>query len=799
MDGHGDTAGSLRLGEFELERASRTLRHQGRPVPLGGRAIDLLWALVAARGALVTKDELLRQAWPGLVVEEANVQVQVSALRKVLGPDAIATVPSLGYRLALPVSEGSAAPARHNLPAERTAFVGREAVLAQAQSQLAKVTLLTLIGIGGSGKTRLARRLAELQLDHASDGVWWIDLARLDRAEQVVPAVAQVVGCAPSGKQLPLQTLAGALRHKQMLLVLDNCEHLVDAVCAMLDALLDNAPGLRVLTTSREALGLHGEMILPVKPLGTPPPDATPGEVWSSESVRLFLQAAELVCPQLVLDDAAAPTVAAICRQLDGIPLALELAAAQLQVLGPAQLQALLQQRLSLALGTRRQVPRQQTLRAVIRWSVDNLGDHERGMLCALAVCAGGCDMPALRAMLGAEGGDEGLIASLSRLADRALLKVQHSAGVARYALLETVREFVLESLLHGRAENATLQDRHRDHHLQLAEAARPQLSRMTARARALALLDLERENMGRAIDWAVMTRHWTSGARLVHALMPYWAARAGHSRGLELAEAVLAVAAADDDPALAGQLLTDAASLAASVGLPARSRALAMAAVELAQRTASFEAEIEALVACAFCDLLEGEVTRTVPELERLLRRVESAGLVAQHSRVLSFLGQARMELGDLDAARVALEQSRQLQQALNHPMGAALETIGLALVAVLSGDAAEARRLLRQLARLQPPIDHHWLACYTLFTVGCLARLEGQWARCLRAHLAAFRHFESGGAADNRLRRREREQDTERARQALDAGTQSAIEHAVGSGSLHGALAWAFEELLA
>ena len=290
-----------------------------------------------------------------------------------------------------------------------------------------------------------------------------------------------------------------------------------------------------------------------------------------------------------------------------------------------------------------------------------------------------------------------------------------------------------------------------------------------------------------------LLTRPLVERARLVHALIPYWAAHVWLVPGLEFAEAVLAIAEPDEDPLRASQLMIDASSLAAGMGLLGRARSLAMAAARLAQRVRLLEAEINALATHAFCELLDGEPAVIVSELERLLERAVQAGLTLQQSRLLSFLGQARAELGELDAARHALERARRLAQELGNPMGEALETINLAFVAVLSTDATEACRLLGALARTQPPIDHHVVACFTLFTVGCLARLEGQWARCLRAHLAALRHYESGGVADSRLRRREREHDIERARQALDPATCAATEREAATGSIQSDLAWA------
>lgn len=209
----------------------------------------------------------------------------------------------------------------------------------------------------------------------------------------------------------------------------------------------------------------------------------------------------------------------------------------------------------------------------------------------------------------------------------------------------------------------------------------------------------------------------------------------------------------------------------------------------------AELELEIEALVRRTFCEILDSDPAATIPDLERLLERADRAGLAVQQSHILSVLGQARAEMGDLDAARTVHDRARRLYQELGNPTGVTLESVNLAFVAVLSADAAEARRLLGSLARRQAPFDHHVHACFTLFTFGRLARLEGHWARCLRAHPAALWHFEAGGIADGRLRRREREQDIERARQALGASTQAAAEREAANSSPDSDVAWAFD----
>ena len=226
----------------------------GLALPLGSRALDVLRALVERRGELVSKEALLECAWPGLIVEEANIHVQISQLRKVFGAHAIATVAGLGYRMALPIEPVGAAPP-HNLPAERTTFIGRGSAAAEAEQRLQTTRLLTFIGIGGSGKTRLALRVAEHLLSRFVDGTWFVDLAPLENAAQVPIAVARALGLAQA-TEMPLeQGLIEHLRGRRTLLLFDNCEHLLDAVAELAVALLGSAPQLKILCTSREAPG----------------------------------------------------------------------------------------------------------------------------------------------------------------------------------------------------------------------------------------------------------------------------------------------------------------------------------------------------------------------------------------------------------------------------------------------------------------------------------------------------------------------------------------------------------------
>ena len=498
------------------------MRH-GQPVRLGSRAFDVLLVLTQAGGALVSKDDLMQRAWPGLVVEEANVHVQISQLRKLLGADAIATVQGVGYRFArLLQADGSALGQRHNLPAERTPFVGRASALTAARERLEASRLVTLVGIGGIGKTRLALRLAARAVDEMPDGAWWVDLGPNDDPSRVGASIAQALGCRIDPKASARQALVDHLRSRRLLLVLDNCEHVLEAAAREIEALLDAAPGLLVLTTSREALGIPGETVMPVRPLETPTAQSSLAAMDGFESVRLFLQAAVQAHPDFVLDDANAADIAAICREVDGLPLAVELAAAQMQVLAPQQLLQVLRERFEVLGGPRRALPRQQTLRTIINWSWQNLGPMEQGLLSAVAGCAGGGDLDAVVGLADPRSSTAEAVSGLARLADLSLITVVHGATAARYRVLETVSQFVVEKLTDC-GELAALRDRHLAHFCRRTTGWGSDWGGPHD-ARALADADLNHENVARAIDWALSRHRWqaaTAGDKMKSNTVP--------------------------------------------------------------------------------------------------------------------------------------------------------------------------------------------------------------------------------------------------------------------------------------
>ncbi len=443
----------LVFGRFELRTAERLLLADGLPLSLGSRAFDVLVALAARRDRVVDKDELLRVVWPGLVVEENNLTVQISTLRRLLEPGTITTVTGRGYRFTAraqePLLDRQPGLKRGNLPAVVPALFGREAELDAVTAALDRTPLVTLCGAGGMGKTSLAGRLAQRLSPLFPGGAWIVELAAT-RDPTLVPAVvAQTLGLPLPGQADALQELVGATHGSELLLVLDNCEHLLGGVAPLVRALARDAPGLRMLVTSQEPLHVEGEQVYRLGPLSVPAEDAGAAAL-DHGAVQLFVERVRALQAGFTPQADELATIVHICRQLDGIALAIELAAARVPLLGLAGVRARLGERLRmLGGGVRAPMRRHQTLRAALDWSFQLLEPDTQRVLRRLGIFHGGfCIDAALQVV--AESADEGedwLLEQLDILLDRSLLVAIHQPARPRYRMLETMREFAFEQL----------------------------------------------------------------------------------------------------------------------------------------------------------------------------------------------------------------------------------------------------------------------------------------------------------------------------------------------------------------
>lgn len=513
---------SYRFGRFELQPENRRLLVEGAPVALGARAFDLLVTLAARSGQLVSKNDLLTLVWPGLVVEENNLQVQISALRKLLGPQVIATIPGRGYRFTavldgaaegiarakLPGATQAAKPPNaavvppNNLPGQLPPLYGRNADLTALRSLVDGHRLVTVVGAGGIGKSSLALEMAQSLAGRWPDGAWMVELAGLSDPALLPNAVAQALHITLPGQGAAQDELVAGMTPWTALLVLDNCEHLLDAAAVLAQAILTGAPNVKVLATSQEPLRLPAEQQYRVTPLALPS-DATASGAREYGAVALFEARVRAVDPRFALNDENLALVIDICRRLDGLPLAIELAAARVATLGLRSVRAKLDARFKLLTGgSRATLRRHQTLRAALEWSHHLLNDAEQAVFRRLGVFAGGFTMELAQAVAGDAQLDEwAVLDHLSALVDKSLV-VADAGDTPRYRLLESARAFALEQLAAGETA-ATL----RTHALAIrtyfdsVDGAHLDGELLTEELRALLLP--ERDNLRAAHAWA--------------------------------------------------------------------------------------------------------------------------------------------------------------------------------------------------------------------------------------------------------------------------------------------------------
>jgi predicted ATPase/DNA-binding SARP family transcriptional activator len=680
----------------------------------------------------------------------------------------------------VPAEAASRPPA--GIPSCLTRLIGREESLAELGRLLAASRLLTLTGPGGSGKTRLAVELAR-RVGPAGRPVTWVDLAALADPELLPRRVATALGLREQPGRAAEEALVEALRERGHLLVLDNCEHLVEAAASLVERLLASCDRLAVVVTSREALRIPGERAWLVPPLTLPSlaagtaPDLHAG----STAVQLFAERAAEASRSWALDAANADAVARICRRLDGLPLAIELAAARVGVFAAEQIADRLDDAFRvLGSGTRHADPRHRTLRAAIDWSWSLLGERERRLLARLAVFAGGFTLEAAEAVgAGAPLEEDEVLDHLAALAAKSLVLLDTAQATPRYRLLETVRQYALERLAEvGHEEEETVRRRHADWFLEVAREAEPQL--MSADLDALERLDLDHDNVRAALSWSRRSGHdATVGLPLAAAFHWYWYYRILWSEGLTWLDGALATtAAAGGTPARAGAL-RGAGVFTWYLGDPKRAVTLLSEAVatwreqgEARQLSFSLAPLSQALADSGELDAALAHATEAVALARRSPFRWDVPYALTNG---LAFVHQRR---GDLATADVFFSEAEAVWRADRHRLGLPFVLNALARLAFSAGDFRRAAGFARQaLANALDPADP-WFCARALRTLAYCELREGRAAEATRLLAAASSQLRSIGAAMMPFENADHDAAIQQLRVALPAAELAAAE---------------------
>lgn len=506
-----------------------------------------------------TSAELVRgELTPGISLRDMGEH----RLKGLLNPERLWQVVAPGLHQDFPPLQTlNAVP--NNLPIQVTSFIGREQEIAQAKQILLKTRLLTLTGSGGAGKTRLSLEIAAGVLDAFQDGVWFVELAPLGNPALVANSVAAALGLREEQGRSLLESIADFFRSKHALLILDNCEHLIEACAEFADALLHSSRETRILATSREALGIAGETAYRVPSLEMPNPreHLTITQLEHYAAVRLFIERATQALTTFTVTNENAPAVAQICFRLDGIPLAIELAAARVKSLPVEKIAGRLDDRFRLLTGgSRTALPRQQTLYSMIDWSHSLLSEPERALLRRLSVFAGGWTLEAAEEVCAGENIESvDVVDLLTRLVDKSLVVMEDNRGGGRYHFLETIRQYAREKLF-AAGEGEQIRERHLDYFLRFAVQAEPMLHG-PEQYEWMDLLDHEHDNLRAALEWSNGEERVKRGLKLVGALKWFWDMRAYWREGREYSERLL------------GQPGVPANSMERAIGLSVASR----------------------------------------------------------------------------------------------------------------------------------------------------------------------------------------------------------------------------------
>ncbi|MFN8632493.1 MAG: tetratricopeptide repeat protein [Chloroflexota bacterium] len=733
------------------------------------------------------------------------------------------------------------------LPGQHHSLIGRERELASARRLLLDpfTRLLTFTGPGGSGKTRLAVAVAEVAHDAFEDGVCFVPLASVGDAAQVASSIAHALGVRDISNRDPRDIVVDVLGGRDQLVVLDNFEQVLDAAPLVAD-LLTACPRLRFLATSRELLHLTGERELPVPPLDLPPPDLnTPSQIFEMAAPKLFVERAGEAKRDFVAADADAPVIAEICRRLDGLPLAIELAAARIRFLTPAVLLSRLDRRLAVLTGGPRDLPaRQQTLRATIAWSHDLLDERDRAVFRRASVFVNGWTLDAAEAICGVDDDPLGAIDALSSLVDKSLLRREELAdGEPRFSMLETIRELALEHL-EAAGELEQTRGRHAEYFLRFAEEAEPHLALDASQLDWIERLDGEAANLQAAFDWSQSASDDASaeiGLRLSAALCHYWAVRSSANEArvriaaiVRLAEmsqpspaqakalhgaSILARELSDYDAAerllhrslgiarevdelrLVADVLTSLGWLNVLRGRTTAARALFEESLSLFQRLADAPWKARVLSRLGYVAFMEGDFSRALAlagEAATIARVIGDLRVLAD---ALVYLGLAQQYNGEYDQSRRRYEECLPIARRFGdrHLIAMTLNMIGQ--LAALQGDHDEARRSLRESLMVAREVGNVRRLSFAMAAVATLAKARGDFELAVRLDAASQAAAESVGTVRASPARAITVAEIEQARRALgpseavlaeEAGREMTVDQAVDT-----ALEWLEHDL--
>jgi non-specific serine/threonine protein kinase len=684
--------------------------------------------------------------------------------------------------------------AMHNLPAQLSSFVGRDHEMVEIRKLIEDHRLVTLTGSGGVGKTRLAHQVAGESLDEFAEGVWLVELASVADPELVTPAVASALGVREEPARPLLETLLNALSDRHLLVVLDNCEHVLASSAVLADTLLRACPGLRIMATSREPLGVTGEHVYRVPSLSLPEPGQIllPDKARSFDAVHLFIERAVAHDSTFHLSFDTAATVASLCRELDGMPLAIELAAARVSSLSVEEIERRLGDRFSLLTrGDSTALPRHQTLRALIDWSYDLLDEQEQATLCRLSTFVGGWSLEAAEAVL-PHAGPEALdvVDVLGSLVDKSLVQVDPASnGARRYRLLETIRQYCTEQFSNlAPSEQASTRLAHAEFFLSLAEEAAPHLMR-THRSEWFDRIALDLGNFRVAMAYFASDPTSVDQAlRMCVAIRYSWfyAPWGYHTQGIDELEAVLSRANDDPPSGLRASALVAVAYLHWEQGDYAIARAQFEEAFETGKLIGDRAVMARALGGSSQVALRQGNFTTALDLAQEAVELAMASGDPAVIAYELDHRGEAKSACGDstdrfdledalagflklddrfgisgvlqglairelkdgnLDAARARINESLDLSRELPEPSYGELVLLGL--VELLNGDAHAASRAYRQLLAVARRGGLKTATGYALLGMGFCATLADDPHRAARLHGAADALFETIGEA--------------------------------------------------